>query len=103
MFEHAEFFAGMITMGMLVCAAFFFRFWQRSKDSLFLAFSLAFVLLSLSHALTALLQIPLEERSWLYLLRLAAYALLIFAILHKNVARAPRSKRRPASDGSTLQ
>jgi hypothetical protein len=87
MFEHAQYFAGMITMGMIVCAAFFFRFWLRSKDSLFLAFSLAFVLLALSHALTAFLRIPLEERSWLYLLRLAAYALLIFAILRKNVAR----------------
>lgn len=87
MFEHAQFFAGMITMGMLVCSAFFFRFWKRSKDGLFLAFSLAFLLLSLSHALTALLAIPLEERSWLYLLRLAAFSLLIFAILRKNFPR----------------
>ena len=92
MFEHAQFFAGMITMGMIVCAAFFFRFWLRSKDSLFLAFSLAFVLLALSHALTAFLRIPLEERSWLYLLRLAAYALLILAILRKNVARGAQQR-----------
>jgi hypothetical protein len=87
-FEHAQFFAGMTTMGMLVCSAFFLRFWIRSKDNLFLAFSLAFFLLSLNHALTALLHIPLEERSWLYLLRLAAFSLMIFAILRKNVSRS---------------
>lgn len=93
MFEHAEFFGGMVTMGMLVCAAFFLRFWLRSKDSLFLAFSLAFLLLSLSHALNAILQIPVEERSLLYLLRLAAYALIVYAILQKNVVRGGPQKR----------
>jgi len=84
MFQHGQFFAGMITMGMLVCAAFFLRFWARSKDGLFIAFALAFALMALSHALTALLHIPLEERSWLYLLRLAAFSILIIAILRKN-------------------
>lgn len=88
MFEHAQFFAGMITMGKLVCAAFFLRFWLRSKDELFLAFSCAFALLAVSHALTALLKMPLEERSLLYLLRLAAFSLIIVAILRKNFSKA---------------
>jgi len=87
MFGHADFFSGMITMGMLVCAAFFLRFWRRSKDTLFIAFALAFALLALSQALTTLLQLPLEERSWTYLLRLAAFSLLIAAILGKNVGK----------------
>jgi hypothetical protein len=87
MFEHGQFFAGMITMGMFVCAAFFLRLWLRAKDELFLAFSLAFALLALSHAFTALLSIPLEERSWLYLLRLAAFSLIIIAILRKNFGK----------------
>jgi hypothetical protein len=86
-FEHGQFFAGMITMGMLVCSAFFLRFWARSKDTLFIAFALAFFLLAMSHAFTALLNLPLEERSWLYLLRLAAFSLLIIAILRKNFAK----------------
>ena len=84
MFEHADFFAGMITMGFVVAAVFFFRFWRRSSDSLFLAFAVSFLLLAISSALTSLLSIPLEERSWIYLIRLAAFVLLIAAILGKN-------------------
>lgn len=85
--EHAEFFSGLITMGFAVCGAFFLRFWVRTRDFLFLAFALAFFLLALNQALTTLLGLPFEERSWIYLLRLAAFSLVIFAILRKNVGR----------------
>jgi hypothetical protein len=84
-FAHSDFFAGMITMGYFVASAFFFRFWTRTSDGLFIAFSVAFLLLAISSALTSLLSLPFEERSWLYLLRFAAFVLLIFAILGKNL------------------
>ncbi|MFN3462985.1 MAG: DUF5985 family protein [Terricaulis sp.] len=87
MFPHSEYFAGMITMGYFVASAFFFRFWIRSSDNLFLAFSVAFLLIAISSALTVLLSLPYEERSWLYLIRLAAFVLLIVAILGKNVRK----------------
>lgn len=80
----AEFFSGAIAMGFAVCAVFFLRFWARTKDSLFVVFSLAFLLLALNQALTTMLGLPLEERSWLYLLRLAAFSMLIVAIVWKN-------------------
>lgn len=103
MFEHAEFFAGMIAMGMLVCAAFFFRFWLRSKDSLFLAFAVAFLLLTISHALSGILQLHMEERNLLYVLRLAAYAILVFAILQKNAPRRlKRDAEHPPSNDTTV-
>lgn len=84
MYPHSDFFAGMITMGYFVASAFFFRFWVRTSDALFIAFSVAFLLLAISAALASLLSLPYEERSWLYLLRLAAFVLLIAAILGKN-------------------
>jgi hypothetical protein len=84
-FEHADFLSGMITMGFLVSAAFFLRFWTRTKDKLFATFALAFFLLALSQALTSVLNLPLEERSWIYLLRFGAFSLLIVAILRKNL------------------
>jgi hypothetical protein len=84
----ANFLSGAIAMGFLVCAVFFLRFWARTKDGLFFAFALAFVLLALNSALTTLLGLPLEERSWIYLLRLAAFTLLIGAILGKNVGKS---------------
>ncbi len=84
MYPHSDFFAGMITMGYLVASAFFFRFWVRTSDALFIAFSVSFLLFAVSAALTSLLSLPYEERSWLYLIQLAAFVLLIVAILAKN-------------------
>lgn len=78
------FLSGMATMGFLVATMFFWRFWLHTHDRLFIAFSIAFLLLALNQGLTALSGVPAEERSWLYLLRLAGFGLLIGAIVVKN-------------------
>lgn len=79
-----DFLAGAITMGFLICALFFLRFWARTRDGLFLSFALAFLLLSIGQALLVLTGMPVEERSALYLFRLAAFVLIIVAIWRKN-------------------
>jgi hypothetical protein len=79
-----DFLSGAITMGFLVAGFFFLRFWKRTHDSLFLAFAAAFWLLGLGQALLAFTEIPVEERSWLYLLRLAAFSLILVSIWRKN-------------------
>ncbi|MFZ2031551.1 MAG: DUF5985 family protein [Vitreimonas sp.] len=79
--------SGAIAMGFAICACFFLRFWARTKDMLFAAFSLAFLLLALSQGLGTILGLPLEERSWLYLLRLAAFLVIILAIGRKNLMK----------------
>ena len=79
-----DFLSGAVTLGFLLCGLHFLRFWKRSRDRLFLAFAFAFWLLGLNQALLALANIPVEERSWLYLLRLAAFVLIIAAIAAKN-------------------
>jgi hypothetical protein len=79
-----DFLSGLITMGYLVAGLFFLRFWRRTGDPLFLAFALAFWLLGLTQALLALANVPIEERSWLYLIRLAAFSLILFSIWSKN-------------------
>jgi hypothetical protein len=78
------FFSGAITLGFLLASLFFARYWRRTGDGLFLAFAAAFVLLGLQQALLVLSGIPVEERSPLYLLRLAAFLLIIIAIVRKN-------------------
>ncbi len=78
------FLSGAITLGFLVAGLFFLRFWRRTRDGLFLAFALAFWLLGLNQALLAFSSVPVEERTWLYLLRLAAFALILIAIVFKN-------------------
>ena len=79
-----HFISGAVTMGFAIAALFFLRFWKRTHDGLFLAFGLAFLLLGLVQAMLALSNIPVEERSWLYMLRLAAFLLILVSIWRKN-------------------
>jgi hypothetical protein len=79
-----DFLYGAVSLGFFVCALFFLRFWRRTKDGLFLAFALAFSLLGLGQAILALANIPTEERGSLFLIRLAAFALILIAIVRKN-------------------
>ena len=78
------FLSGVATMGFLVVGLFFFRFWRRTDDGLFLAFGIAFLLLGLNQALLIIANVPDEERSWLYLLRLFAFIVILVAIFRKN-------------------
>jgi hypothetical protein len=78
------FLSGMTTMGFLVGALFFAQFWTRTRDGLFLAFCAAFGLLALNQGLLTLSGVPSEEKSWLFLLRLAAFICIAIAVLRKN-------------------
>ena len=85
-----SFLSGLIAMGFSVGGLFFLRFWRRTRDPLFLAFAAAFWMLALNQALATLLHITREELSWIYLLRLIAFLLIIAAVLHKNLGRRRR-------------
>ena len=80
--------AGAMVAGHAVIGLFFLRFWSRTREGLFLAFALAFWLLGATQALLTFSNIPVEERSWLYLLRLAAFSLILFSVWAKNRHRA---------------
>jgi hypothetical protein len=82
-----DFLAGMIAMGFAVAALFFVRFWRRTRDGLFLAFAAAFGLLAVHQGLIAGLRIANEDRSWVYLLRLLAFVLILVAIVRKNLGK----------------
>ena len=89
-----EFVTGMVTMGHIVAALFFLRFWRRTGDWLFIAFAVAFLCFALTQALVVITGIPREEQSWIYLVRLAGFALLAMAIIGKNI-RGKGSAARP--------
>ena len=97
MSEYVLFLAGMATMGFLLAGLFFFRFWWRTQDRLFLAFGTAFLLLALNQCVPILAGIPDEERSWVYLLRLAGFGLLIVAILGRMLV-SRKSRNIPPAD-----
>lgn len=83
-----DFLSGAITLGYFVTGLFFLRFWRKTNDSLFLAFAIAFTLLGVGQAVQALADIPEEERSYIFLIRLAAFTLILAAVLRKNRSRS---------------
>jgi len=82
-----DFLAGAIVMGFAVAALMFLKFWRRTREGLFLAFAGSFLLLGVTQALLTLGDFRDEERSWLYLLRLAAFLLILFAMWWQNRRR----------------
>ena len=82
-----SFVAGAIVLGYLVVGAFFLRFWRRTADPLFAIFALAFLVLAGNGAIVALSGIEREALSWVYLLRAAAFTLIVVAIIRKNLPR----------------
>jgi hypothetical protein len=87
-----DFLAGAVTLGFLVAAGFFLRFWRRTRDRLFLAFAAAFTLLAMNQALAAFLGAGDELTPYTYLLRVLGFVLILYAIVDKNVSngRKPR-------------
>ena len=79
------FVAGLLTMGYLVAALYFLRFWKRSGERLFVFFALAFALLATQRMGLILLTF---DSTWLYALRLLAFVLLLVGILEKNRSAA---------------
>ena len=84
----ADFLSGVIFAGSLTAALFFLRFWRQSGDRLFAIFALAFSLLAGSRLLLAILDESNEARTWVYLLRLATFVLIIIAVIDKNRSSA---------------
>ena len=80
-----EFMSGAVTMGFLVAAGFFARFWRHTADRLFLAFAAAFVLLALNQALAQWIGAADERVGYTYLLRVLGFVLILAAIVDKNL------------------
>jgi hypothetical protein len=82
-----NFLRGAITMGFVVAGLFFLRFWKETRDRLFAAFALAFFVLAVNRFLLALVANVHEESTFLYLVRLLAFVIILIAIVDKNLSR----------------
>jgi hypothetical protein len=71
----------------MVIAMFFLRFWRKTRDRLFLFFAGAFVILMLERIIRAGMEVETEWAPYVYLVRLAAFILIIIAIVDKNRGR----------------
>lgn len=95
MSELIPFLSGALTLGFLVAALFFARFWRKTSDRFFLAFALAFLLLALNQAAAQWLGAADERVGYTYLLRVLGFILILGAIVDKNLARTGSRSRDP--------
>ena len=86
--------SGAVTLGFLVAAGFFLRFWRRTHDRLFLAFAAAFTLLAMNQLLATFLGAGDELTPYTYVLRVLGFVLILLAIVDKNVFNR-RGQRQP--------
>ena len=75
---------GLEVMASLAIGLFFFRFFRQTGDRLFLAFAATFWILSVNWLGLVFVGPEHEARTYLYVLRLVAFTLLIVAIVDKN-------------------
>jgi hypothetical protein len=87
----SQFLSGGIMLGFLAIAYFFFRFWQKTRDSLFAVFAAAFCVLSIERVLLLATAAGIdpdspahEQRPYVYSIRFFAFLLIITAFLLKN-------------------
>jgi hypothetical protein len=82
------FFNGVIFAAFVIVAIGFLKFWLRSNDRFFGMFAAAFGLLATERLVLALLNHQgWEVRAPIYMIRLIAYIVIIWAIADKNRAR----------------
>ena len=81
------FISGLLVAGYAVAGLFFLRFWRRSRDRLFAWFAAAFWLLGAQRGARATLERGAPGGTWLYVVRLLAFLLILAAVIDKNRPR----------------
>lgn len=75
---------GAIAMACFAVGLFFLHYWRSSGDRFFLFFMLSFWMEAANRVAMALLQTATEDDPAHYVVRLASYGLILFAIWDKN-------------------
>lgn len=78
------FLLGVIVTTSLTASLFFFKFWKKTRDVLFLAFSASFCIEALNRIGFLFLDAPNDGHPAIYLVRLLSYLLILGAIVYKN-------------------
>ena len=77
--------AGALIFGYVLAGLFFLRFWRRTDDTLFVWFAIAFGLMAINQLALAFLHVPRDEAHFIYLIRISAFVVILWAIIWKNV------------------
>ncbi|HEY1976942.1 MAG TPA: DUF5985 family protein [Candidatus Baltobacteraceae bacterium] len=79
--------SGAIMFGSFVASLFFYRFWRRTLDRLFVWFAVAFLILGVERLVLAITHASEISSPAIYIMRLIAFGLIIAAIVDKNRQR----------------
>lgn len=82
-----EMLLGAIAAACFIVALFFLRFWKTSHDRFFLFFAIAFIVEGISRIALGAINYTSEEEPLIYLLQLAAFVIILYAIIDKNWLR----------------
>ena len=97
-----QFLHGAAMMGFLTIGLFFLRFHRRTRERLFAIFASAFFVLALERVVLSVVDPQAEIRPYVYLIRLAAFLLIIIAIVDKNRAVRPRQESSAQDKGNHI-
>lgn len=78
------FLLGVVAITSLMAGVFFLKFWKRTRDQLFLAFGVAFLIEGVNRVALLFATRANEADPWIYWVRFFAFLLILAAILKKN-------------------
>ena len=82
---------GLNTMGFALASLYFLRFWRQTRDPFFLWFAAGFWLFAVNYIPSAFFGAN-DASPAAFVLRLVGFALIVVAILSKNVDRRQNSE-----------
>lgn len=78
------FLLGIIASTSIFAGIFFLRFWRDTRDSLFLAFALAFLIEGVNRSFRIFFAHPNEASPWVFVVRAFAFLIILAGIVNKN-------------------
>jgi hypothetical protein len=84
--ELNSFMSGAVMMGCVGAGIFFLKFWSKTQDRFFAIFAFAFFLLAFERWLFVFIQATNEAHTWVFIVRLLAFLLILTAVIDKNRA-----------------
>lgn len=84
MIQVQSFLMGLIATASVASGLFFLRFWRDGRDSLFLAFGLAFVIEGVNRTTVLFTSHPNEGSPSIYIVRCIAFLIILAGIINKN-------------------
>jgi hypothetical protein len=78
------FLEGIVATTSLAAGLYFLRFWRDTRDSLFLAFSVAFFIEGFNRCARIFFANPSEASPWVFVVRAFAFLIILAGIVNKN-------------------